>query len=340
MMRFRRTTFIPEEWDRQLEEYPDSQVFQTAAWILFLEETQGGEPVVAELEDRGSRLGLFAGLIVRKYGFRILGSPFPGWTTPTMGVRLRQGVCPDQAASALIRFAFDDLKCHHLEARDILIAPDGAFAAHFHKISAPTLQIDLSLPEDQLFAAMSSACRRCIRKARKEGVTIEEARDSEFVNDYFNQLEDVFAKQSLIPTYTKARVAALIRHLLPTGRLLLLRARDKRGKCIGTGIFPAHNTHMFFWGGASFRDDQRNRPNEAIQWYAMRYWKQRGITRYDMCGLAEYKRKYGASELHIPLLRKSKYRFLNTGRDMAKRLEQQRQWLLGRSKNWWKESRA
>ena len=198
MMHFQRMDFVPGEWDRSLEEYPDRHLFQSAAWISFLQETQRGEPVVAELKDAGRTVGLFAGLIVRRFGFRILGSPFPGWTTPIMGIRLREGVRGDDAGAALIRFAFGELGCHHLEIRDSSLDPGDAARSAFDKTSSRTLEIDLSQSEEQLFAAMKGACRRCIRKAEKQDVTIEEAHDPEFADDYYRQIQDVFSKQALI----------------------------------------------------------------------------------------------------------------------------------------------
>ena len=56
-------------------------------------------------------------------------------------------------------------------------------------------EVDLRRPEEEIFGGMTSACRRCIRKAEKVGVTIEEADDLEFADDYYAQLRDVFAKQ-------------------------------------------------------------------------------------------------------------------------------------------------
>ena len=47
---------------------------------------------------------------------------------------------------------------------------------------------------------MDSACRRCIRKAEKSGVTVEEAHDLAFADDNDEQLKDVFAKQGKLPT--------------------------------------------------------------------------------------------------------------------------------------------
>jgi len=48
---------------------------------------------------------------------------------------------------------------------------------------------------------------------------------------------------------------------------------------------------MYFWGEASWRDHQLLRPIEAIQWYAMKIGKQKGLRTYDMGGGGEYKRK-------------------------------------------------
>ena len=39
------------------------------------------------------------------------------------------------------------------------------------------------------------------------------------------------------------------------------------------GTFLGFNKIAEFWGNASFRASQILRPNEAIHWYAMRYWK-------------------------------------------------------------------
>lgn len=125
------------------------------------------------------------------------------------------------------------------------------------------------------------------------------------------------------------RVRLLIENLLPTGNLLLVSARNNEGACIATGIFPALNDSMYFWGGASWRRHQQLCPNEAIQWFAMRYWKSRGISRYDMGGWGEYKKKYGGVEISIPWGRKSKYAILEDLRDIGRRTHIVKQHLAG-----------
>ena len=67
-------------------------VFQTRAWLEFVASTQRAEPVVAHVERDGELVGAFTGLIVKRFGVRILGSPFQGWMTGPMGFSLDPSV--------------------------------------------------------------------------------------------------------------------------------------------------------------------------------------------------------------------------------------------------------
>src|SRR5205807_8069887 len=135
-------------------------------------------------------------------------------------------------------------------------------------------------------------------------------------------------KQGLVPTYDVGRVRALVRNLEPTGRILLVRARDAAGNCIATGIFPGFNKIAEFWGNASFRSSQNLRPNEAIHWYVMRYWKKRGIEVYDWGGEGTYKEKYGCHSHRVLWFTKSRYQFVSTLRNEARNMFARKQRLL------------
>ena len=314
-----------------LGQFTDHTIFQTIEWLNFVSHTQNAELVVAAVKDGNRHVGRFSGLIIKKCGLRILGSPFPGWTTSYMGFNLEPSVSRVDALRALDDFAFRELKCIHVEIMDRhLTTAHLREAGYLYDGRVFTgFEIDLTKDDETLFAAMAPACRRCIRKAAKLAVKMELAEDLTFADDYYAQLEDVFAKQSLATTYSVERVRSLIEYLLPTGHLLLVRARDSEGTCIATGIFPALNDTMYFWGGASWRPHQSLRPNEAIQWFAMRYWKAKGIQRYDMVGGGEYKRKYGGYEIAVPWGRKSKYSFFEHLRNCGKSLFAAKQRIRG-----------
>jgi hypothetical protein len=314
---FEKVNFTLSAWRDIIEQFEDRTIFQTPAWLSFLAETQQAEPVFAMLRSGKDVCGYFSGLIVRKFGLKILGSPLPGWTTSYMGLNLMPGVPRRLVVDALMRFAFEELHCLHVEMMDRHLTMEDGKALGYEYTSLQGFEVDLSQTEEQVFSNMTSACRRCIRRADKSGMTIEEAHDMGFADEYYEQLQEVFKKRSLVPTYGRDRVKALIRCVADPDHLLLVRARDSEGRCIATGIFPALNGTMYFWGGASRQASLGDRPNEAIHWYAMRYWKRRSMRRYDMGGGGEYKRKYGGQEIAVPWLRKSKYPWLRPLRGLA-----------------------
>ena len=324
------------DWTR-LDAFADRTVFQTREWLQFVHETQRARIVICELGDGGQYVGYFSGLLFSRFGVRILGSSFPGWTTPYMGFNLVPGASRKAALSAVEHLAWDSLKCLHMEVSDPLFSPEDGVENGFAAEAYASYRSDLTKTEDEIFNSMDSACRRCVRKAEKSGVTIEEAHDLEFADEFYTQLTDVFARQSLVPTYSIERVRALVRNLEPTGRVLLVRARDSQGKCIASGIFPGFNKIAEFWGNASFRASQNLRPNEAIHWYAMRYWKRRGVEVYDWGGEGTYKEKYGCVPHSVPWFTKSRFGLLSTLRGQAKTFFAKKQqfqgWLQSRRKS-------
>lgn len=315
---------------QQLDAFEDRVVFQTKEWLDFLAESQRARPVVAEIRDGSTVAGYFSGLVVRKFGVPILGSSFPGWTTPYIGFNARPEYPRSQLLEPLVAWAFRDLRCMHVEVSDRSFLSNDGEPAHLAQTAYETYKSDLTKSEDELFSGMESACRRCIRKAEKSGVVVEEAHDLAFADEYYEQLRDVFAKQGKVPTYPVERVRLLLKHLLPTGRLLAVRARNPEGRCIATGIYPGMNDVAFFWGNASWRSEQQWRPNEYLHWYALRYWKARGATLFDWGGGGTYKEKYGVEPHVVPWFYGSKYPLLTTVRNEARRLFYSTQTLMGR----------
>src|SRR5215470_13142844 len=116
-MKLKRIDFKTADW-KLLDSLPDRTVFQMRAWVEFVSEAQNATPVLAELRDGRDVLGYFTGLTLSKFGLKVLGSSFPGWTTPYMGFNLRAGVSRREALQALEKFAWDDLKCLHMEVSD------------------------------------------------------------------------------------------------------------------------------------------------------------------------------------------------------------------------------
>jgi hypothetical protein len=317
MARFEPLKFDAAEWAKALAASPDRIPHQSPAYLSFLAEDQRGRLVLAALKDGDEVLGYFTGLIVRKLGFKILGSPFRGWSTPYMGFNLRPDVPRRVPIAALSEFAFQRLGCIHVEVTDSHVSLADIEGLGFgHEVHA-TIINDLTLSQETLFNHMNSYRRRDLRRAEKHGVVIEEAHDDAFADEFAAQFKDVFAKQGMVPHFGAQRVRALVRHLEPAGGLLRLRARAPGGECIATGIFIGLEPAAFYWAGASWRQHQHLHPNELLQWYAMRYWKARGMKSYNFAGTMDFKRRFGGAESSTLMIFKSRFRLLSRLRTRA-----------------------
>ena len=320
------------EWWRRLEQFPDRMTFHTEEWIRYLADTQHATPVFAEVRDGSSVVGCFHSLIIQRFGIKILASPFPGWTTDYMGFNLQPDVPRWLALQPLEQFAFRDLGCMYFEVADRLFTTDDGVRAGLELRISNSYETDLSQSEEDLFAGMVGSCRQCIRKAQRCGVVIEEAANGDaFIKEYYDQLTEVFLKHGLLPTYSLKTLRKFLDYLYPTGHLALFRARNKEGKCIATGIYHGVNKFASLWGAASLRDYLPLRPNQALHWHALRYWRRRGAECFDWGGAGDYKAKYGSRKVNVLRFSKSRIPLLSKLRDQAQKIYlHQHRW-----RSWW-----
>lgn len=307
MISFQRLPFEDVKWeDSNIGD--EINIFQTLPWLSFLAETQKAEPVIAAVESDGHLMGYFTGLIVNKYGIKVLGSPFRGWGSYFMGFSMAPDASRRELLQALPAFAFKELGCHYLEVVDPYLSADDCSGLTYKVENLDWFAIDLTRSEEELFANMKHSGRNCIRQSIKKGVTIEEASDIGFAEEYYDQYTDALAKHSIVPAYSLDYVQKMIEVLLPTGYLLLMRARNLEGICIATGIFLALNRTAVFWGAASWRQYQSLRPNEPLAWAGIQKLKEKGIQELHFGGEAEqYKKKLGCYEITLPRLMKPRY---------------------------------
>jgi hypothetical protein len=311
----------PEQIDWQAIDAFEDRVFsQRQHWLRFITSFVKGEVVVAALRDLGQTLGYFTGIRSQIYGVPILGSPFRGWLTADMGFNLAPDVPRHDALRALERFAFRQLGCLQLEVGDRGFRLKEGKLLGYQSRARRTYVSDLTLSEDDLLARMSRSCRWNIGKAERNGLRAEVAEPSGFAEEFYAHLTEVFAKQNLTPPYSLERVRALIEHVHPSGDLLLARVRHPDGQSIATGIYPGFGKTSFFWAAGSLREHQVLRSSEALHWFAMRYWKGRGVETHDWAGSNRYKERYGATLQVTPVLRKSRYQLLEYAREYAIRL--------------------
>ncbi|MEH7502856.1 GNAT family N-acetyltransferase [Neobacillus drentensis] len=296
-------------------------VFKTKEWLTFLEKNGKGKSVVLQITEGNETLAFFVGMVFKQFGIKIMGSPFEGWATCNMGFCARETVDRLSLIEIVKKYVFNNLKCLYMEIVDVHISCESLKNFKYHNIPQSTYVLNINRPDEELFKSFKSNCQRLIRQFERRGAAISQVKPTiEFANEYYDQLIDVFEKQNLKPNYNRKKVIDLISAFQdnPEG-LLCLKVCDPNGKCIATSIFPGLNDTCYFWGGASYREYQNYRPNEYMFWYAIKYWRDRGATAMDMVGLREYKKKFSPDLVVYPRIIISKYRFLITVRNGAKK---------------------
>lgn len=303
----------------EFNSYFDKTVFTTLPWINFISKDSRAKPLIIRIEfNDGKFLGYFTSLIIKKFGIKIVGSPFRGWSTCYMGIETIYKSEKQYVYKELSKFLFKKIKCDYIEITDRDMSVEQAKKCGFITLAAETLELDIDKDDEGIFKQMKTDCRNFIRQFERRGAKLEMvAPDEKFAKEYYEQLKDVFAKQKLVPTYSLEKVNNLIETLKDSNQLLCLRVLDQENKSIATSIFLGYKNKFFFWGGASYRLGQHYRPNEYMIWMAIKYWRDHGCKIFDMVGDRKYKKKFGSYNAQYATIIFVKYKFLFVLRNCA-----------------------
>lgn len=293
--------------------------FCTYEWVVFLEKNQDGQAVVLELTEKENRLAIFVGVIVKKFGVRILGSPFDGWLTPDMGFIRFMAMDDVIAIETVKRYAFKELRCIFLQISDKSIQNDLVLPG-VHTEHSRILYKDNSVNLDSLMESFSKNGRRDVRASARKGLVFKEMPfDKEFADAYYDQLIDVFDKQNLKPSYDLQKVYDLVEVFETIPEQVFAVGAFWEGKCVATVFSFGFGNWTYYMGAASYRDYQKYLPNEGLFWEFIKHWNENGISNIDMVGYREYKLKYNPEIIRVPVFMFQKYPFLLKGKELARK---------------------
>lgn len=310
------------DWAK-IEQCPDSTIYKTHEWFDYLKRWKNIEPFIVSISAQNKVIGYFVGERLNKI-IKIIGSPFEGIGTAHQGLSMFSECSPQQRLdiySQLATWIFKKGYGQFLQIEDWELTMTDVESSKVYAQGHEGYLINLGLSEDELFHNLhQKSCRYSINKSIKSGITIREAADtSAFVDIYYDQLIEVFAKQGLKPTYDKECVKALVDSLYPD-RILLLEAVTAEGEIAATGLFPGDKNIAIFWGGASYQKFQKLCPNEPLIWEAIKIWKSRNTKIFDLCGVRPYKLKFGPEIYIKPRIIFAKYKILISAKIIAKKI--------------------
>ncbi len=282
------------DWDARLLRSGDESFFHTAAWAGVLEESYGFRPLyfTALEENRIVFLMPLMEIRSRLTGRRGVSLPFTDQCRPFAA----GGESTPEAVRRVIEYGRRNTWCY-VEWRDLGDAAEGQPAReefHVH-------DIDLLKAEAGLFSGLSDNNRRNIKKAVREGVTVEVEQSMDALKGFY-RLNEMTRKRHGLPPQPFRFFKNVFEEVLSRGLGHVVSAfHDK--KLIAASVFFHFGTGGMYKYGASDMDHQHLRANNLVMWEALKWYRERGFktmslgrTEMDNPGLLQFKRTWGAKE--------------------------------------------
>lgn len=202
--------------------------------------------------------------------------------------------------------------------------PTGIIPAPGFSTLAADQLVDLRRPEEEIFQGLDEACRRAIRKARKEGLRSEVSADPANLDRYCS-LAQASATRTGEVLPPRDYYARLLAELGPNGHAFMVFAR-KAGADLAALLLLKDKGAVSFLAGVSDPDALALRPNDFVHWSAIVTARAEGADTYRLgpifpevptdwpiARVSSFKGKFGAES--VPMVVGSL--FLNRERALA-----------------------
>jgi CelD/BcsL family acetyltransferase involved in cellulose biosynthesis len=290
------TDLDEEAWHHFVYHHPLGNIHQSPQLHRVYQQTKNYEPRVLGMLDEktGEIRALVAGVSIRE-DLSILSSlsrrmiVFGG---PLVSPDLDEGAISDLLAS------FDGLNrrsCIFCEVRNlcdmsaVLHFPDWyRFVGHLNYL------IDLNQPGDAIWNRIHKGRRHNIRRAEKEGVTVEEIHDPEQLPVFYHLLEETY-RNAHVPLPDISLFSSAFTHLVPGG-LAKFYLAGHQGRYIGGRAVLLYRKTIFDWYAGSAQDASALYPNDYLVWHVLRWGKEHGYGTFDFGGAGHPDRPYGPRE--------------------------------------------
>jgi len=288
-------------WEEFVNRHPDSSIFHTPEWLSVLQQTYGYAPAAITTSPPGSDLtnGIpFCSVHSVFTGTRLVSLPFSDHCRPlAVGDELSELIQAIRETSSR-----DRLKYIELRPPESSLLP-GVFPA-LHSI---VHILDLSPSLNDIIRGFHSSCvRRKIRRAEREGLTIDVGRSKALLDDFYN-LQVVTRRRHGLPPQPQQ----WFRNLLATmGEKATIRVARLHDRPIAAILILRHKQTAVYKYGCSLASENRRGGMQLLLCRAIEEAKAQGIREMDLgrcgikdIGLAKFKERWGAERREMAYFR-------------------------------------
>ena len=303
------------EWDEFIQSHPESNFLQS--WDFYEFHASRGNTIVRRLakNSKGKIVGAYAGVVEsarRGRHLAIAGGPILNWQK----LELVKETFKD------IRTQAEQLHCVFARIRPQLELSDASL-----KLFEQTLKLkrapmylsveyagilDLNKTEEELLKNMRQRLRRALRKAEKNGLTVEKSIDPESIHEFY-QIQLQTAKRHDFISFSEDFLYKQFKAFAPHGEAVLYTAKYN-GETLAQNFMIFYGNEASYHYGVSSELGTKLSGAPLLHLTAMRDAKQRGIKRYNFWGIVGenetshrfygvscFKRGFGVEELkYVP----------------------------------------
>ena len=165
-----------------------------------------------------------------------------------------------------------------------LLGEIGFRKARYDLNQKTTLVVDLSLSEEALLGRMKGKTRYNVRLAARKGVEVVEPDFEQAWETFYGFMKDTADRAGYPIRRSQEYLHDNMREMHNADRGNLFFAMQEGTPLAGIYVYTFGNKCWYIHGGSS--NEKRNlMPNYLLQWEAMRWARQRGLTYYDMVGV-------------------------------------------------------
>ena len=292
--------------------------YHKSEWLLATSSAFGCDIRCVESTLNGKTLAITPFMFKKKGPMNLIGSALRGTYTEFAGPLFVSDL-DDSIMSKVIESQHQLISkdSHYIEWRvQSLANKEHLFGEALKKLgyqfdSVPSLLIDLSQSEDDLWASFVGRARTAVRKAEKAGLSATVVEPSEeWIKEYYQILTDTFARQGLAVPHPIIFFQTIAK-LSKSGFVRCVEVRIENS--IGAAaIFIKDDSRMMYLSGVATKDGMRLAASSLVQWHAMKQGVRDEIIDYDMGGLGigsidKFKRSFGGTDVsHLKWVWRSK----------------------------------
>jgi len=301
-----------KEWEKALSNFPESNFLQSWNWGVF-QQAMGKNVYPLHIYRNGKLCGVALSVIEKaKRGnyMTIAGGPLLNWQSKDANITFSKLLHYLKVIAKKEKVNFIRLRLQEKENEVLksLMKSCGLQVAPMHLTADLTLQLDLSLSEDDLLKQMEKRTRYDVRKSIKEKIEIKFSQDVSEIDEFYKNQVEVAEKQGFIP-FSHKFLKEQFKVFASDNQALLVHAL-KDGELLSTAFIIFYGNEAVYHYGISTEFNRKYPGSTACQWAAMLEAKKRGLRRYNFwginpkdepnhrfAGVGKFKRGFGGEEI-------------------------------------------